>query len=665
LHDGKPNSILKWERKKIGRRLRRSQQRRKGYVLQGHPVSKAHQVLTQCCVDSVLPYTDLLIQVAALQKKKKAAAEGVEKSPTKGKKKDTDRKDETPKSPTKAAANDEENDEADIEEQERATAVDVEKATEAYQAQDLDLDEAAFNDAMKSVGQPDDPLAESAYPSSPTQEATSISAGKSRHPVRQASVSLQSKLRSTSFRDTAPGPASPSVGSLQRIEELEFENRRLAQESAEHESRWRKTEEELEELREDSVNNQGSEIEKMKAEIEALRRQQRQGADSAASGQRKGSRRDSIANGLTDDSASLRKELESKDSTIADMQLEISRLRSQLSSQTQGCETHGEQISALESSLSSAETKLRKLETEHSDTKKSLARASEKAMIDGTERTSKDTKIRNLETDMAEAIAERDEVVKKSEQLEKKVEAMNKLHREAEARSSSKLSTVEQASREVPSLRAKIERLQSENTRLREKHKRSMSGGGADDGLDELEDEERTKLEKRIRELESQVFDLQRGLWRDKRTALQPDIAAGSRSSFEQGVEGDFDEVDLTGHSGSTTRRASALQRTISPQSKHSNFTQYLSSGLNAFLPSTTSPEPGNRPRNDSLLEEFDGDEAFDEAAFAQAQREEDAKKMLEHVREVKRGLKNWKGWRLDLVDARRGEPNGWEIFEV
>ena len=450
------------------------------------------------------------------------------------------------------------------------------------------------------------------------------------------------------------------------MEELEQENLRLAHEAAEYESRWRKTEEDLEELREDGMTNQRSEIEKLKAEIETLKRQQRQGSASEASSQRKGSRRDSIGNSLSNDSDSLRKELESKDSTIADMQLEISRLRSQLSSQTQGCETHGEQISALESSLSSTEGKLRKLETELADTKKSLARASEKAMLEGTERTSKDTKIRNLERDMTDVVAKRDEVVKKAEQLEKKVEAMNKLHREAEARSASKLSAAEQTSREVPALRAKIERLESEITRLREKHKRSMSGGGADEGLDELEDEERVKLESRIRELEGQVFDLQRGVWRDKRTALQPEIGGGSRGSLEHGNEGDFDEVDLTGASGSTSRRASALQRTMSPQSKHSNFTQYLSSGLNAFLPSTTSPPPGNRPRNDSLLQEFPEDDAgFDEAVFAQAQREEEAKKMLEHVREVKRGLKQWKGWRLDLVDARRGEGGQFEIFEI
>jgi hypothetical protein len=69
------------------------------------------------------------------------------------------------------------------------------------------------------------------------------------------------------------------------------------------------------------------------------------------------------------------------------------------------------------------------------------------------------------------------------------------------------------------------------------------------------------------------------------------------------------------------------------------------------------------------LLQEFDddGDDAFDEHAFARAQQEEEARKMVEHVREVKRGLKQWTGWRLDLVDARRvgGGVGFGEIFDV
>ena len=92
---------------------------------------------------------------------------------------------------------------------------------------------------------------------------------------RQPSLSIQSKMRSTSFRQnpisqnpTSPTssaskaanlpPLSPDVDSVTevyrkqaaRLEELERENKRLAKEARESEGRWRKTEEELEDLRE-------------------------------------------------------------------------------------------------------------------------------------------------------------------------------------------------------------------------------------------------------------------------------------------------------------------------------------------------------------------------------------------------------------------------------
>lgn len=451
-------------------------------------------------------------------------------------------------------------------------------------------------------------------------------------------------------------------GSLARIEELERENKRLAKEAEEHEKRWRRVEEELEELREqnaeklaDSISNEesGTELSRLRAEIETLRRRLSTS-----------SRRESVS---ANDGGSLRAELESKDATIADMQLEISRLRGQLSSQTAGSETHGEQIAALQANLSSAEAKIKSLDTELGDTKKALSRASEKAVIDGTERTSKETKIRGLERELSEAVTQKDELTKKVEQLDKKIEAMNKLHREAESRNAAKFASAEASARELPALREKMAKAESENARLREKHKRVMSGDGGGEGLDELEDEERQKLERRIRELEGQVFDLQRGVWRDKRVQMQPRGDDGSRTSMDQAEE--FDEVDLTG-SGNASRRRSSANGLHQGQTRHSGFTQVLNSGLAAFRASTTSPDGqhrgSTRPRNDSLLEDFD-DDAFDEGAFARAQREEEQRKMVEHVREVKRGLKEWTGWRLDLVDARRaGAVVGFgEIFDV
>ncbi|KAL6247425.1 hypothetical protein RBB50_005771 [Rhinocladiella similis] len=591
-------------------------------------------------------------RVAQLQKKKKATSGSTnagEKSATKGKAKKGDKD------------RDEEVDGAEAEQEEAVEATDdaakpadTDDTSQAAQAA-TDADEEGPRDA-EDVQSPD-------TASPPSAELESASSTKApRHSSRQPSVSIQSKIRSTSFRDNGPLSPAAAPGSLARIEELERENKRLAKEAEEHEKRWRRVEEELEELREqnaeklaDSISNEesGTELSRLRAEIETLRRRLSTS-----------SRRESVS---ANDGGSLRAELESKDATIADMQLEISRLRGQLSSQTAGSETHGEQIAALQANLSSAEAKIKSLDTELGDTKKALSRASEKAVIDGTERTSKETKIRGLERELSEAVTQKDELTKKVEQLDKKIEAMNKLHREAESRNAAKFASAEASARELPALREKMAKAESENARLREKHKRVMSGDGGGEGLDELEDEERQKLERRIRELEGQVFDLQRGVWRDKRVQMQPRGDDGSRTSMDQAEE--FDEVDLTG-SGNASRRRSSANGLHQGQTRHSGFTQVLNSGLAAFRASTTSPDGqhrgSTRPRNDSLLEDFD-DDAFDEGAFARAQREEEQRKMVEHVREVKRGLKEWTGWRLDLVDARRaGAVVGFgEIFDV
>ncbi|OAP55650.1 hypothetical protein AYL99_09802 [Fonsecaea erecta] len=605
-------------------------------------------------------------RVAQLQKKKKAAAAGSgEKSTTAAK--DPSKKGDEP-------VGDRTEGDVDADTQEKATSKvdevgDAEAIPPAAEAEaEVDADEEAFTAAIQAASAnsptPETVLspATSSPPSGDQDQPSSTKGASARHAARQPSISLQSKIRSTSFRDSGPlSPALMSGNPLLRVEELEKENKRLTREAEAHEKRWRKLEEELEEVREENAEKQANgeadeEIRRLRAEIEALRRRASLNTTTL-------SRRGSAAG---EDVAVLKAELERKDSAIADMQLEISRLRGQLSSQAQGCEAHGEQIAGLQASLSSAETKLKTLESDLSDAKKALSKASEKAVLDSTERTSKEMKIRALEKELQETAAQRDEVVKKAEQLEKKIEVMNKLHREAEARHASKLAAAEATAREVPALRMKIEKAENETAQLRERHKRVMSGDGGGEGLDELEDEERQKLERRIRELEGQVFDLQRGVWRDKRVQMQPrgdDV--GSRTSLDPGPE-DFDDVDLSGPGNTSGRRRSSVNQQ-QQQTRHSNFAQVLNSGLAAFRASTTSPSQQTRARNDSLLQEFDDDEAFDENAFARAQKEEEARQMVEHVREVKRGLKQWTGWRLDLVEARRaGVGVGYgEIFEL
>ena len=114
---------------------------------------------------------------------------------------------------------------------------------------------------------------------------------------RQPSMSIQSKMRSSSFRRTSlsQGPLSPgangakspdlpvlspegdSINSIYRkqaarLDELETENKRLAREAQEIERRWTKTEEELEELREASgeVAELKSRAQKLDAQTDEL-----------------------------------------------------------------------------------------------------------------------------------------------------------------------------------------------------------------------------------------------------------------------------------------------------------------------------------------------------------------------------------------------------------
>lgn len=131
-------------------------------------------------------------------------------------------------------------------------------------------------------GSPTEPMPE-APTSLPSETEPQIRIDKSRANVnhgRQPSLSIQSKMRSSSFRKTSvsqgsvsPSPStairSPTLPPLSadgdsvqevyrkqstRIEELERENKRMEKELEEASGRWRKTEEQLEDLRESTVD---------------------------------------------------------------------------------------------------------------------------------------------------------------------------------------------------------------------------------------------------------------------------------------------------------------------------------------------------------------------------------------------------------------------------
>ncbi|KAK1754481.1 USO1-intracellular transport [Echria macrotheca] len=478
----------------------------------------------------------------------------------------------------------------------------------------------------------------------PAEEDTPVS------PTTTApSLAQQSKARSASFlQGTGGGPLSPGPFSpdgetapdiyrkhVMRIEELEKENKRLSKEAQDAEKRWQKAEEELADLREveggEGTKGEGAGgIEKLRNEITALQRQNAQlqaQVSRGGPGTRHGS---SPSVSMASPAGELEAQLQSKSATIETMELEMSRLRAQVERLSVSASTPSEQIAALEEKLARAEKAAALAQRELTDLKRNLERATEKAVKEGSERTSAETKLRALERENAEVVAARDELAKKVDALEKKVATLTTLHKEQDGRTQTLRKDKERVDKEVAELKQKIEKVEADNFRLRKKD--AAEGGGDDEGVDELENEGRLRLEKRVRELEAENSDLRRGIWHEKRKEMQvgPDDAAR------------FENVDLGG--SPWQRKAPSVGGGIG---------DFFTSGLNALTGTG----------HEELLE--DDDMEFDEEAFRRAQ-EEDQKKRIERIKDIKRGLKNWEGWRLDLVENRRGGGEGiGEIFEV
>ena len=346
------------------------------------------------------------------------------------------------------------------------------------------------------------------------------------------------------------------------------------------------------------------------------------------------------------------------------MEIEISNLRARLLSTTSAPEK--EQILALEEKLLRTERTAATSQRELQDLKKNLDRTTEKAVKDSSERISAETKLRTLTLEASEAKAHAEELQKKVDALEKKVATLATLHKEHDLRFQSQKREREKAEKETSDLRAKQAGIENENLRLREERERARKrdATGADDtGVDELENEELQRLERKIRELEGENHELRRGVWKDRRGDIE-----GSATSPGGGAR--FTDVDLGSTSPNRSRRRSMAGKA------GGGIGDFFTSGFNAITGATGASTAGagaagggHGPAgyNDStaLMEDDDEFEEFDEDAFRLAQ-EEEMKKRIERVKEVKRGLKNWEGWRLDLVENRKGGGEGvGEIFEV
>lgn len=263
--------------------------------------------------------------------------------------------------------------------------------------------------------------------------------------------------------------------------------------------------------------------------------------------------------------------------------------------------------------------------------------------------TSSDPRITLLESDLRSANLSAQTATSRASALEAKIATLTTLHRDTEAR---RARDAEKAAADTAQLR------------------RQLAGGDDAAGMDELEDEERRALSARVRELEGQVFELKRGAWRDQRAGYDGDEAQW------------FDDVDLNTPGGALRRASrSTLGAGAAMASSANPYISAVADGISNVFSVLTSPtrgpasyfpqqqaqmqtqrqEGGGGGRVDGYAEpgdkevdEEEEEEEFDEDAFRLAQ-EDAARERLERVRETKRGLERWRGWRLDLVEARGG----------
>ena len=448
---------------------------------------------------------------------------------------------------------------------------------------------------------------------------------------RKMSISVQSKQRSESFRQGST-PMSPGVEvqdlyrkQAARIEELEKESKAFKEQQEEGAARLVKAEEELESLREGSsdvaeVKSKAKEADRLRSELTSTQRQLSQAQQTAKDTSRR----------ISGTSPDAEEQLASKTSTIESLELEISNLRNQITGLETTVSEGDASAKELEDRAKAAETATESVKQELDALKVSIAIPSEETQAASEDPEALTKRITVLESDLRTANTNLDAAAKRATSLEQKIEALTKLHREANTASQGK-------DRELSDLRSQLRK------RDRPSHVRDAS----EFELGE-EETETGALQARIRALEAENFDLRRGVWREKRAELQPGMEDGGGPSPE------YEDVDLNGPYSPYSARGSAPRQS-------STFQDVLTSGISAFTGRAREPPTARghsqsqvhaRKQSLGLLSE-DGDE-FDPEAFRLAQ-EEEAKRRIERVKEVKRGLDKWRGWRVDIAEMRQG----------
>ncbi|KAL9082655.1 MAG: hypothetical protein Q9159_006263 [Coniocarpon cinnabarinum] len=447
---------------------------------------------------------------------------------------------------------------------------------------------------------------------------------------KDSSAAQQSRERSKSFRQASDAVSEEAKKAHEknvvRIEELEKENAQLRENLRSSQSAPPG----------DDASSQAQKIDRLKKELEASRRQTKPKSNSS----------------------DLAAQLATRTTALESLELELSTLRHTLDTTKQSLADAEARAKAAEEASKSADARL-------DDLKRSLEATSTAEKVETTPEDPA-TKIALLSSDLSSAQSALSQSTTRIAALEAKTATLQKLHTDAEtqhaSQTRSRIAELEHARTEIATLRKRLSSTTNENVRLRSSSQSepAANGDADDEGVDELEDEARGKLEERVRALETENFELRRGVWKARRTELQ-----GEMADHPSSPGGAFDDVDLSTPHPAMSRSLSAQGQSMGQA--FGNFVNAFNKQIGEIAGGTGPSAAPQRYRGLSAGRPSLDDDDFDESAFAAAsQAEDDARRAeemarLERVREVKRGLVEWKGWRVDLVDLRGGPMLGVE----
>ncbi|KAF8545366.1 hypothetical protein BDD12DRAFT_871648 [Trichophaea hybrida] len=309
-----------------------------------------------------------------------------------------------------------------------------------------------------------------------------------------------------------------------------------------------------------------------------------------------------------------RESLTAKEDQIENMEIDLNKLRNEL-------ERTQKSLALAESSLNAKETAYDALKEELSNAQRDLESVNSKISEEVARCSTLDSQLLAAQKDLETAKADIKKKNASIASLDKDYYTLKTMYRDAESKSQESSRLAISKSREVQDLedslaeeKRKANQLEAEREDFRIKLERALrenrrlTGAFAadDEAVDELEDLERTRLRERIRILEEEL------------------------------------DAEKKHHNPQH------------PQTRQTRTMSMLSEG--SFL--SDDADFGEMMKNEMLAARQKEEAAAEERKRAEMER-------LERIREVKRGLEKWKGWRVDLTLVGGSAYGLGEMFEV